>query len=126
MLEKGWAASVALLCIIVACAILAAGSQPKPVLIGYFAELIFPVLLMLYLLVLPYSARAITDILASVAAISLAALVALKEGYSNWLTTQRFHKWQRSMHDFNYVLSHDDTDALAESEVDRWLIFSQF
>jgi len=65
MVQKGWAASAALLCIIVIFTVLAAGSHPKPVLIGYFAELLIPGLLTIYFLVLLYSARTIIDMLAS-------------------------------------------------------------
>jgi len=65
MPQKGWAASAVLLCIIVIFTILAAGSQPKPVLIGRFAEFLLPALLTIYLLVLLYSARVIMELLAS-------------------------------------------------------------
>jgi uncharacterized membrane protein len=65
MVRKGWAASAALLCVIVIFTILAAGYRPKPVLIGDFAEFLIPALLTIYLLVLLYSARAIMELLAS-------------------------------------------------------------
>ena len=65
MVQKSWAASAALLCIIVIFTVLAAGSHPKPVLIGYFAEFLIPALLTIYFLVLLYSARTIIDLLAS-------------------------------------------------------------
>jgi hypothetical protein len=65
MLQKGWAVSAVLLCVIVIFTILTAGYQPKPVLIGRFAEFLIPALLTLYLLILLYSARIIIDVIAS-------------------------------------------------------------
>ena len=64
MLQKGWAASVVLLCVIVIFTILTAGFQPKPILIGRFAEFLIPALLTIYLFILLYSARIIMDVLA--------------------------------------------------------------
>ena len=54
-----------LLCVIVIFTILTAGYQPKPVLIGRFAEFLIPALLTIYLFILLYSARIIMDVLAS-------------------------------------------------------------
>jgi hypothetical protein len=65
MPQKGWIESAALLCVIAAFTVLAAGSQPEPVLIGAFAQYLLPALLTIYLLVVLYNARAIINILAS-------------------------------------------------------------
>ncbi len=65
MPQKGWAASAALLGIIVIFTVLSIGSQPKAVVIGGFAEFLIPALLTIYLLALLYSARVIIDALAS-------------------------------------------------------------
>ena len=65
MLQKGWIASAVLVCVIAIFTAFAAGSQPKPVLIGDFAQYIFPALLTICLLVLLYNARDIIEVLAS-------------------------------------------------------------
>jgi hypothetical protein len=65
MLQKGWIASVVLVCVIAIFTAFAAGSQPKPVLIGDFAQYIFPALLTICLLVVLYNARVIIEVLAS-------------------------------------------------------------
>ena len=62
---KEWLESAALLCVIAAFTVFAAGSQPKPVLIGAFAQYLLPALLTIYLLVVLYNARAIMGLLAT-------------------------------------------------------------
>lgn len=65
MLQKGWIASAVLVCVIAIFTAFAAGSQPKPVLIGDFAQYLFPAILTIYLLAVLYNARVIIKLLAS-------------------------------------------------------------
>jgi hypothetical protein len=65
MLQKGLIVSGILVCVIVVFTALAAGSQPKPILIGDFAQYIFPALLTISLLMVVYYARIIIYAIAS-------------------------------------------------------------
>lgn len=65
MPQKRWIASAVLVCLIAIFTAFAAGSQPKPVLIGDFAQYIFPALLTICLLVVLYNARVIIQAIAA-------------------------------------------------------------
>jgi hypothetical protein len=65
MQERERIASAALLGLILIFTVIATGSQPKPVVIGVFAQYLLPALLTIYLLVVLYNARAIIEVLAS-------------------------------------------------------------
>jgi hypothetical protein len=65
MPQHGWIASAVLVCLIAIFTAFAAGSEPKPVLIGDFAQYIIPTLLTICLLVVLYNARVIIQAIAA-------------------------------------------------------------